>query len=69
MVIGVSISLLFAPRPQENAQPYPNNDNAQLGWRRDYGGPLMDYDGIGFRVVPIVGLVASAINFFIIAPL
>ena len=29
----------------------------------------MDYDGIGFRVVPIVGLVASAINFFIIAPL
>ncbi|KAI9466698.1 hypothetical protein BJY52DRAFT_1233756 [Lactarius psammicola] len=73
VVIGVSISLLFAPRPNE--EEYPND--AWQDWRddhnlsfhtRDYG-PHIDYDDIGFRVVPILGLVASASNFFIVAPL
>jgi hypothetical protein len=69
VVIGVSISLLFAPRPAD-PEPYPADDSAWSKWKRDPGGPYFDYDdGIGFRVVPILGLVASATNFVIIAPL
>lgn len=68
VVIGISISLLFAPTPA-NTQPLPNNYDSQWqGWTRDLG-PYFDYDDLGFRVVPILGLVASALNFVVIAPL
>ncbi|KAH8999429.1 hypothetical protein EDB92DRAFT_964440 [Lactarius akahatsu] len=77
VVIGVSIGLLFASRPPDldDYPNYPNND-AYEDWRehksyfrpRDFG-LSFDYDAIGFRVVPILGLVASASNLFIVVPL
>ncbi|KAH9007141.1 hypothetical protein EDB86DRAFT_3097635 [Lactarius hatsudake] len=74
VVIGVSISLLFAPRPpdiDDYRYNYPNSD-AWEDWGdfpiRDFGLPF-DYDGIGFRVVPVLGLVASASNFLIVVSL
>ncbi|KAH9050120.1 hypothetical protein EDB84DRAFT_1451018 [Lactarius hengduanensis] len=77
VVIGVSIGLLFAPRPPD-LDDYSNNypNDAWEDWRehnpyfrtRDFGPPF-DYDDTGFRVVPILGLVASALNFLIVVPL
>lgn len=70
VVIGISISLLFAPRPMDDGS-VPNDDASQWqGWARDLG-PYFDYDDneIGFRVVPILGIVASALNFVVIVPL
>jgi hypothetical protein len=76
VVIGVSISLLFAPKPESNEPPAGDSD-AWLNWTREHdlsfrtrdSGPYYDYDGFGFRNVPILGLVASASNFVIVAPL
>ncbi|KAI9448353.1 hypothetical protein H4582DRAFT_82309 [Lactarius indigo] len=72
VVIGVSISLLFAPKPQDP----DDNSEAWQDWREEHNSYLrprdyapFDYDGIGYRVVPILGLVASASNFLIVAPL
>lgn len=76
VVIGVSISLLFSPKP-DSIEPVPYDSDAWLAWSGEHDmsirtrdpGSDYDYDGIGFRNSPILGLVASASNFVIIAPL
>ncbi|KAH9062028.1 hypothetical protein EDB87DRAFT_1608957 [Lactarius vividus] len=75
VVIGVSIGLLFAPS-QEDEEQYPHYPN-DWDWREEHDssfrprdfGPYIDFDDTGLRVVPILGLIASASNFFVVAPL
>ncbi len=79
VVIGISISLLFAPIPKdsENDEKSPYDGGTFLEWKRWHDssfrtrdiGPYIDHDGIGYRTAPILALVATASNFLIITPL
>ncbi|KAI0301859.1 hypothetical protein B0F90DRAFT_256055 [Multifurca ochricompacta] len=70
VVIGVSFSLLYAPKPGNIPESDEYNVLA-MKWRRfDYllardPDPFFDYDGDGFRTVPILGMVTSALNIFL----